>query len=81
MKYWLLKVWHPECPGTHVMVWRNRFQRLIYPKAFATLGEVTQMAGETKQFINGILLVLAIMLFVVALMTYLDTYLHFMDLT
>lgn len=34
-----LIVWHPECPGTKVIVKRNWFQRLIYPKKFASIFE------------------------------------------
>jgi len=34
-----LTLWHPESPGMKVDVSRNWFQRLMYPKDFATLGE------------------------------------------
>lgn len=41
---WLLDVkemtlWHPESPGMKNTVRRNRFQRCVYPKEFATLTE------------------------------------------
>ena len=32
-------VWHPESPGVKIVVYRNWFQRLIYPNEFATLSE------------------------------------------
>jgi len=35
----VLYLWHPESPGEKVLVFRNWWQRLIYPKHFATLGE------------------------------------------
>lgn len=38
MRYmWL---WHPECPGTPVLVVRGFWARVFRPKHFATLGEV-----------------------------------------
>jgi len=38
-----LILWHPESPGMKVTVYRNWLQRLLYPKDFATLGEVLRM--------------------------------------
>lgn len=40
MKKETITLWHPECPGTKVTIQRNWFQKLIYPKEFATLSEV-----------------------------------------
>lgn len=35
-----LTVWHPCSPGSKVVVVRSWFQKLVYPKEFATLSEV-----------------------------------------
>jgi len=35
-----VRVFHPESPGVYVTVKRNFIQRVLYPKDFATLGEV-----------------------------------------
>ena len=34
-----VKVWHQDSPGMRVMVRRNWWQRLIYPKHFSGVGE------------------------------------------
>ena len=36
-----MKVFHPESPGEYIPVVRNWFQRLLYPKYFATSREIS----------------------------------------
>jgi len=53
MKGFLL--FHPESPGMRIPVVRNWWQRLLYPKDFATLSEVLfyyefKKAGATPRF-------------------------------
>lgn len=38
-RWWLIEVWHPETPE-RILVWRNWWRKMLYPKDFATLGEV-----------------------------------------
>lgn len=35
-----LVLWHPESPGVRVPVVRSWWQRLFYPRKFATISEV-----------------------------------------
>ena len=41
-----VNVWHPESPGVRLTVYRNWFQRLFYPKHFATLGEAIKYGSK-----------------------------------
>ena len=34
-----MRLWDPESPGMKVNVYRNWWQRLMFPEEFATIGE------------------------------------------
>ena len=49
MSYKALRVWNPDSPGMHVWVVRNWWQRLLYPKSFATIGETLRWYALSEE--------------------------------
>lgn len=41
----LMQVWHPDSPGVTIWVARGWWERLFYPKEFATIAEVIRWRG------------------------------------